>query len=185
MTIDLELLTHLRGRTEFKPADWVDGLDPRKREELDFHNFDRETDDPEVLEAQDEQHVFANRKYYAVSASSERYVVQWMREQVEGKVFLDYACGNGHRAIQAAQMGARLCVGIDISDVSVHNARRAAAAAGVADRCFFVQGDCEATELPDSSIDVVLCSGMLHHLDLTRAYPELADSAPRRAVARR
>ena len=37
---------------------------------------------------------------------------------------------------------------------------------------FFV-GDCENTLLPNNSIDVVLCAGMLHHLDLNFAFPEL------------
>jgi len=86
---------------------------------------------------------------------------------------LDYACGNGERALQAAQAGAALSVGLDISDVSVANAREAAVELGVTDHCYFVQGDCESTELPPNSIDTVLCSGMLHHLDLNRAYPEL------------
>jgi ubiquinone/menaquinone biosynthesis C-methylase UbiE len=93
--------------------------------------------------------------------------------RVPGKVFLDYACGDGGRAIQAARAGAALAIGLDISDVSVRNAERAAAAAGVADRCRFVQGDCEDTGLPDECADVILCSGMLHHLDLSYSFPEL------------
>jgi ubiquinone/menaquinone biosynthesis C-methylase UbiE len=38
---------------------------------------------------------------------------------------------------------------------------------------FFLQGDCERTEFPDSCIDVVVCAGMLHHIDLSNAFPEL------------
>jgi SAM-dependent methyltransferase len=37
----------------------------------------------------------------------------------------------------------------------------------------FVQADAENTRLPDNSFDVILCSGMLHHLDLSFAFPEL------------
>ena len=62
---------------------------------------------------------------------------------------------------------------MSVSDVSVGNAREDAEANGLSEKCVFVQGDCEATELPASSIDCVLCSGMLHHLDLNAAYPEL------------
>jgi SAM-dependent methyltransferase len=36
-----------------------------------------------------------------------------------------------------------------------------------------VQADAENTKLPDNSVDVVICSGMLHHLDLSYAFPEL------------
>jgi hypothetical protein len=37
----------------------------------------------------------------------------------------------------------------------------------------FLQRDCEATQLPSESFDRILCLGMLHHLDLRRAFPEL------------
>jgi ubiquinone/menaquinone biosynthesis C-methylase UbiE len=167
------LLEHLEARTAFKPPTWIDQLEARKREEIDFHNFERERHDGAVVEAQKERDVHANKKYYAISDSSTAWVDDWLERNVRGKVFLDYACGNGVRSIQAARAGAKLAIGLDISDVSVGNAREAAVAAGVSPQCRFIQGDCEATELPAESIDVVLCCGMLHHLDLDRAYPEL------------
>lgn len=37
----------------------------------------------------------------------------------------------------------------------------------------FFQADAENTKLPDNSIDRIICSGMLHHLDLSYAFPEL------------
>ena len=37
----------------------------------------------------------------------------------------------------------------------------------------FFQDDCEATSLPDNSIDAIICSGMLHHLDLSYSFHEL------------
>jgi SAM-dependent methyltransferase len=37
----------------------------------------------------------------------------------------------------------------------------------------FLQRDCEDTGFPDRTFDAILCSGMLHHLDLARAFPEL------------
>lgn len=168
-----ELLAHLGQRQHFKSTAWVDQLEGRKREEIDFHNFERERHDTAVLAAQKDQDVHANKKYYSISEASKAWVDRWIERHSRDRVFLDYACGNGFRAIQAAQAGAQLAVGLDISDVSVVNAREAALAAGVAARCNFVQGDCEATELPADSVDTILCSGMLHHLDLQRAYPEL------------
>jgi SAM-dependent methyltransferase len=173
MTTIEQLLEHIQQRQEFKPREWLDQLETRKRDEIEFHNFEREQHDTAVIQAQQEQDVHANRKYYAVSDASRHWVDRWLERHVCDRTFLDYACGNGVRAIQAVQAGAKLSIGLDISDVSVRNARAAAQAAGVADRCRFVQGDCEATELPADSIDTVLCSGMLHHLDLDRAYAEL------------
>ncbi|MFZ4542326.1 MAG: methyltransferase domain-containing protein, partial [Rickettsiales bacterium] len=127
----------------------------------------------DVIAAQQKIKVHANKKYYAISAISENYVNSWIQREARGRVFLDYACGNGSRAIFAASRGAHLAIGLDISDVSVRNARGSAEQAGVGEACIFVQGDCEATELPDESVDCILCCGMLHHLDLSRAYPEL------------
>jgi SAM-dependent methyltransferase len=87
--------------------------------------------------------------------------------------FLDYACGNGSRSVQAAKAGAALVVGIDISGTSIENASQTAAKEGVGSICRFLQRDCELTQLRANSFDAALCSGMLHHLDLERAYPEL------------
>jgi SAM-dependent methyltransferase len=171
-TID-ELRQHLHLRQQFKPTAWLDQLEDRKKEEMEFHNFERERHDSSVVAAQKRTDVHANKKYYDVTNSSAASVDRWLETHVRGRVFLDYACGNGSRAVQAALAGAKLSIGLDISDVSVRNAREAAAAAGVGDKCCFIQGDCEATELPDESVDTILCSGMLHHLDLNRAYPEL------------
>lgn len=139
-TID-ELHNHLRQRQHFKPTAWLDQLEDRKKEELEFHNFERERHDHTVVAAQKTQDVHANRKYYSASGRSKAWVDAWLERNARGKVFLDYACGNGFRAIQAAQTGAKLAIGLDISDVSVKNAREAAAAAGVGDKCCIIQGD--------------------------------------------
>ena len=64
-------------------------------------------------------------------------------------------------------------MGFDISGISVQNAKATAAAAGVSSNTRFFQADAENTKLPDNSIDIILCSGMLHHLDLSYAIPEI------------
>jgi len=146
-------------------------LPRRKAEELEFHDAHRDTTVAATeAKARDNERM---RNVYRTAQSSVDFVRNWVRTRVPGKVFLDYACGDGACAIDAAKHGAALAIGLDISDVSVQNGRRAAASAGVADRCVYIQGDCEHTGLPDESVDVVLCSGMLHHLDLSFAFPEL------------
>ena len=39
---------------------------------------------------------------------------------------------------------------------------------------YFLQGDCENTGFPDNSIDVILCSEMLHHLDFALRFSGIA-----------
>ncbi len=151
---------------------WLSTLDQRKLAELEFHNRDR---DPGFVSAAENaadtyEKFYGNKKYYRATRRSAEYVDAWIASNVPGKVFLDYACGNGRYAIFAAKSGAALSLGFDISNVSVENARRNAQ--GV-DNVRYFQADAENTKLPDNCIDVVICSGMLHHLDLSYAYPEL------------
>ena len=87
-------------------------------------------------------------------------------------MFLDYACGNGDMTLAAARHGAKLSIGLDISSVSIRNAERTAHDEKI-DNTYFLQADAENTKLPDGCIDVIICSGMLHHLDLSYAFPEL------------
>jgi SAM-dependent methyltransferase len=153
--------------------EWMRRLDGRKKAELEFHDRDRDRDKLPQPGTDTYEKFYGNLKYYTATSLSKNYVDAWIRRQVPGKVFLDYACGNGFNAIRAAQCGAKLAIGIDISAVSVQNARADAEKAGVQDRTIFVQADAENTMLPTRSIDVVVCSGMLHHLDLSFAFPEL------------
>jgi SAM-dependent methyltransferase len=161
-------------------SDTVLGALPRRKaEELEFHDLHRQQTGPAATEPHD---VTRARNLYRTTEASVQFVRDWLQSRVRGKVFLDYACGDGACAIDAARHGSELSIGLDISDVSIRNARRAATAAGVADRCVFIQGDCENTGLPAESVDVVLCSGMLHHLDLSFAFPELRRILNKRGV---
>jgi ubiquinone/menaquinone biosynthesis C-methylase UbiE len=152
---------------------WLFGLGERKKAELEFHDRNRDRSQIEQLDQDTYERFYGNKKYYAATDDSKTYVDEWIRAHAPGKVFLDYACGNGDGAIKAALAGAELAVGIDISAVSVQNARDDARAAGVSANTCFVQADAENTKLPDGAVDYVLCRGMLHHLDLSYAFPEL------------
>jgi SAM-dependent methyltransferase len=147
-------------------------LDERKRQERQWANFSRDEQGSQAVQGTNEQRR-ANFKWYSTTQVSMDYRDRWLAEHVSGKVFLDYACGNGAETLKAARMGAAMAIGIDVSNVSVANGAAAAAREELADRCVFIEGDCENTGLPSNSIDVVLCSYMLHHLDLVHAYPEL------------
>ena len=153
--------------------EWLGSLTERKRRELEFHDRDRDRKQLQNLDQDTFERFYGNKKYYDATQHSKDYVDEWIRTNARGKVFLDYACGNGANAIKAAQAGAALAIGLDISPVSVENARADARAAGVAANTFCVQADAENTKLPENSIDAVICSGMLHHLDLSYACPEL------------
>jgi SAM-dependent methyltransferase len=146
---------------------WLAGLENRKREEAEFHDLDRagrRDEDPEST---------PNRRFYEAAEIVKSALADRLASLVPGAIFLDYACGNGSQTIAAARDGAAVALGIDISETSIRNATDAAAEAGVANVARFLQRDCEETGLPDGAFDLCLCSGMLHHLDLSRAFPEL------------
>lgn len=153
---------------------WISKLEPRKLAELDFHNRDRDKNFIEQAKAGDSfEKFYGNRKYYSTTERSRRYVAEWIARESKGRIFLDYACGNGANAMSAAEAGADLALGFDISDISIRNCVEAAAERGLSDRTRFFQADAERTMLPDNSVDRIICSGMLHHLDLSYAFPEL------------
>ncbi|HEU4654946.1 MAG TPA: class I SAM-dependent methyltransferase [Steroidobacteraceae bacterium] len=152
---------------------WLSSLSERKRVELEFHDRDRARDKIKAMDQDTYERFYGNKKYYQATEQSKRYVDDWIARHAPGKVFLDYACGNGDGAIKAAKAGAGLAIGIDISSVSVGNAKSDAEQAGVSRNSYFVQADAENTKLPDSSVDFILCRGMLHHLDLSHCFPEL------------
>ncbi len=164
---------HLDAMSRIPSEQWLSGLEDRKRKELEFHDQYRNYSSRQHVDHDTYEKLYGNEKYYGTTRRSNEYVEQWLKRHVPGKIFLDYACGDGHAALAAAQAGAALSIGIDISPISVQNGARTAEARGLADHCRFVQADAENTNLPDNSVDVILCSGMLHHLDLSYAFPEL------------
>lgn len=153
--------------------EWLQGLSERKRKELEFHDRHRDRKSMEALKGDTFDRFYGNKKYYSATGLSKEYVDNWIRESAKGMIFLDYACGNGVNAIKAAKAEAALAIGIDISPVSITNAREDAEREGVAGNTRFLQADAEHTRLPDESIDRIICSGMLHHLDLSKALMEL------------
>ena len=154
--------------------EWVKNLSIRKLKELEFHDRDRDqTFVEEVKESSDTfEKFYGNRKFYSITERSTQYMENWIKINSKNKIFLDYACGEGLMAIKAAKNGAKISLGLDISNVSIQNARKHAFEKNIKNVEFF-QADAEDTKLPDNSIDTIICSGMLHHLDLSFAFPEL------------
>ena len=60
--------------------------------------------------------------------------------EVAGKRVLDIGCGSGRYAIEFARRGAEV-IGLDIAPAMIEMARKAAAEAGVAERCSFVNSE--------------------------------------------
>ena len=64
-------------------------------------------------------------------------------------------------------------IGIDISEVSVAEAQRRMQCSSSGNYMFFCVMDAENTAFIDEAFNTIICSGVLHHMDLNKAYPEI------------
>lgn len=115
-----------------------------------------------------------NVKYYSIVDSRDKFVANWFIRNAANKRVLDYGCGSGGSTRKIAEYGAAEVVGIDISEDSVAIAKKQTEAAGLQDRCRFFVMDAENMIFEDNSFDIVYSAGVLHHIDLNKAYPEIA-----------
>jgi len=143
----------------------------RKQEEMQFHNMREE--DRNSLDKEAFLKKYSNKKYYSIQRKSTEFIDRLIENNVKGKTVLDYCCGLGSMSVHMAQKGG-FVYGIDISDESVKTAAEEARKAGLTDRMKFAVMDAEDLQFEDNKFDMILCSGVLHHLDLDNAYPELA-----------
>jgi 2-polyprenyl-3-methyl-5-hydroxy-6-metoxy-1,4-benzoquinol methylase len=133
----------------------------RLEREREFHN-QRYTDDELRSRSVD--------KFYEVaSAFHARYRDRVLLGAACGKV-LEYGVGTGSYAFALAQQGASV-TGIDISETAVAVAKREACNRGL--EIDFQVMNAEETSFEDGSFDLICGTGILHHLNLGKAIPEI------------
>lgn len=72
------------------------------------------------------------------------------------KRVLDLGCGTGTFTVGAARLGARLATGVEVDSAALALAHESAAAAGVANRCWFVAADLAAWHPEPGAFDTVV-----------------------------
>lgn len=113
------------------------------------------------------------RRFYAVTGVLAKWYRGSLSDHAPGARVLEYGCGPGSRAFDLVRSGARV-VGIDLSPVAIEQATERGRAEGLKDELEFRVMNAEQLEFPDASFDMVCGSGILHHLELSRAYAEIA-----------
>jgi ubiquinone/menaquinone biosynthesis C-methylase UbiE len=130
--------------------------------EREYHNL-RFADDSE-------RETRVGRFYSAIRYGFDLYGRR-VREEARSRRVLEYGCGTGSLAFGLTAQ-ARQVIGIDISEVAIAQARRAARLRGLKNVEFAVD-NAEAMQLPDKHVDVVVGSGIVHHLDIPKSMSEV------------
>ncbi|HVA02317.1 MAG TPA: class I SAM-dependent methyltransferase [Acidimicrobiales bacterium] len=110
------------------------------------------------------------RFYRVLNDCSAAYEDKLMGLTGPGVDILEYGCGVGTDAFALAKAGA-VVTAIDISEEGIRQTRDRAAAEGLTISCR--QMNAEDLEFDSSTFGVVCGRGILHHLDLDRAFGEL------------
>lgn len=144
----------------------MEGNERRLESERQFHNERYGTDE-------DPRDAIVHW-YLAVDEAFSRHE-SMLRALAPGRDVLEIGSADGAFSVLESGIAAlpRRFVGIDVSDLAVGRARTRAAHRGMAAASFEVR-DAEDTGLEAGAFDVVFGRGILHHLDLGRAYAEIA-----------
>ena len=116
-------------------------------------------------------------RFYAVNESSWAFYRDLLLEEAgrrEDPRILEYGSGIGAYSSLALAKAGYPSIGIDISAGSVRAAQERAAREYPAVPIEYRAMNAEALELEDDSFDLVAGNGIIHHLDLDRAYAEVA-----------
>jgi len=145
----------------------MDNSKTRQEQEAIFH--DRVRDES----SGDYTRLTSNKKFYAITRKSNAFTDRWLSKMCQGKKVLDYCCGEGILTRKLAQKGA-FAYGIDISPFSIDKAKDRSAKENLSDKTFFSVMDAEKMNFENDFFDVIICHGVLHHLDVKKAFPQLS-----------
>jgi SAM-dependent methyltransferase len=113
------------------------------------------------------------RKYYKIMDGRIRFYEEVLVSRSSGRRVLEYGCGQGGHAYLLAEKGA-FVTAIDLSETAIEQAEQTARARGLEDNTDFRVMNAEALDFPDDTFDVVCGTAIIHHLDLHKAYSEIA-----------
>ncbi len=109
--------------------------------------------------------------FYCVAGRAWEAYESLVAERCAGKRLLEFGCGTGAGPLLWLKRNA-IVTCIDIAPACIRETERRVAEAGSS--ASFRVGNAEETGFPDAEFDLVVGSGILHHLRLDRAYPEIA-----------
>jgi len=178
--------------------DWFNGLEDRKKEEIELHDKLRDMSFRKGASEEDIKKYFSNTKMLdgfdlegnslftenqiwfdddyllnnSISGLSDTYFNNLISEVSKGSVVLDMASGFGRESIIAAKSNANFVVGVDLSPKSVEEANLLARNNNL-ENVVFTVADCENLFFEDNTFDFVICARMLHHIQFEPVMKEV------------
>jgi SAM-dependent methyltransferase len=134
----------------------------RRQRESEFHDKSAAGFDLEAI--------LVDEAFTAVTAVDNQFILSQFGD-VHGKRILDYGCGLSEGGIYLAKLGANV-VSVDVSPKMLASAQRLAAHHGVTLETRLVSS--EKIPADSNEFDLVYGNGVLHHVALKSAVPELA-----------
>jgi 2-polyprenyl-3-methyl-5-hydroxy-6-metoxy-1,4-benzoquinol methylase len=90
-------------------------------------------------------------------------------EPFTDKTVLDIGCGSGPYVVEAARLGSKRVVGLDMAENMLDLARKRAVAANVADKCEFILGT-YPQDAPDEIFDYSITMGVMDYVTDAQAF---------------
>ncbi|KAG5438917.1 hypothetical protein PCANB_002247 [Pneumocystis canis] len=94
---------------------------------------------------------------------SYRDAIYQNKDLFHDKVVLDVGCGTGILSMFAAKAGARLVIGVDMSDI-IHQAEKIIKINGMSDKILLIKGRMEDITLPVEKVDIIVSEWMGYFL---------------------
>lgn len=113
----------------------------------------------------------AASKYYAAAESARAHFFDLIERHARGRDLLEVGCGTGAQAQRWNHFGARV-TGIDISEQGIERAKESSMKENTSIEYRVMNA--EEMEFSDNSFDTVVGGGILHHLELEKAYAQVA-----------
>ena len=147
-------------------------VEQRLEDEQKFHN--------EIFES-DKRSTEVGR-FYTINDAIHKVYEDFIFTEPKGKVYLEYGCGmgKGNRLEKLAREGG-LPHGIDISDFAINHLSEEASKEGL--KIDYQVMNAEDMTFEDDYFDVIYGTGILHHLDLKKAYKSIADKLKGKGTA--
>ncbi len=159
-------------REKINSENFLSNLEKRKLEEVEHSDIIHA---PSELTGVDEKTINEHaltRPVYSTNRAVRSFVDNWIIQNSKKKVVLDLACGSGEMTLLSAQSGSLVSIGTELAPLTVQSNNKLKEK--VNGNLYFILDDVENMALPSNSVDTIICSGMLHHVDLERAIPEIS-----------